>query len=223
MVYTNLLCDCCCTVAVRTRNTNKAYTHTSSPNMHSSGPHTLSNSVRSCKQQQADQEKKVIQMWGSSTQTCGVAAHRPALTYTRAHVPQHTNNRHRYHIVTGCAGGNMEHGLLHATHSSCWCCCCGSALLLVEAEVLLLQLLLCPSKACTKQSKTWGLKNWPCLTILQQQTEPKAKSRKMKTCEVWIFLHSKHEHARAREHSSTSTRALEHDHEHESTSTSTGA
>ena len=56
LVYTNLLCDCCCTVAVRTRNTNKAYTHTSSPNMHSSGPHTLSNSVRSCKQpQQAKQ------------------------------------------------------------------------------------------------------------------------------------------------------------------------
>ena len=41
----------------------------------------------------------------------------------------------------------MEHALLHATHSSCWCCCCGSALLLVEAKVLLLQSLLCPSKA----------------------------------------------------------------------------
>ena len=33
----------------------------------------------------------------------------------------------------------MEHGLLHATHSSCWWwCCCGSALLVVAAEVLLL-------------------------------------------------------------------------------------
>ena len=31
----------------------------------------------------------------------------------------------------------MEHGLLHATHSSCWCCCCGSTLLLVEVEALL--------------------------------------------------------------------------------------
>ena len=40
----------------------------------------------------------------------------------------------------------MEHELLHATHSSCWCCCCGSALLLVEAEAEGL-LLLCPSKA----------------------------------------------------------------------------
>ena len=37
----------------------------------------------------------------------------------------------------------MEHRLLHAPHSSCWCCC-ESALLLVEGEVLLL---LCPSKA----------------------------------------------------------------------------
>ena len=47
----------------------------------------------------------------------------------------------------------MEHGLLHAAHSSCsccccCCCCCTSTFLLVEAEVLLrLQLLLCPSKA----------------------------------------------------------------------------
>ena len=32
----------------------------------------------------------------------------------------------------------MEHGLLHATPSNCWCCCCGSTLLLVEVEVLLL-------------------------------------------------------------------------------------
>ena len=48
-------------------------------------------------------------------------------------------------VVTAYVGENMEHGLLHATHSSCWCCCCcGSALLLVAAEVLLL---LCPSKA----------------------------------------------------------------------------
>ena len=41
----------------------------------------------------------------------------------------------------------MEHGLLHAIHSSCWCCCCGHALLPVEAKLPLLQLLLCPSKA----------------------------------------------------------------------------
>ena len=40
----------------------------------------------------------------------------------------------------------MKYGFLHATHSSCWCCCCESALLLVEAEVPLLQLLLCPNK-----------------------------------------------------------------------------
>ena len=50
-------------------------------------------------------------------------------------------------VVTAYVGENMEHGLLHATHSSCWCCCCGYALLLVEAEVLLVQLRLCPSKA----------------------------------------------------------------------------
>ena len=70
----------------------------------------------------------------------------------------------------------------------------------------------------------------------------KAKSRKMKTCEVWIVLHRKHEHEstsmssntntstsrRAVEHSPTlehsSTRArargaLEHEHEHSSPST----
>ena len=48
--------------------------------------------------------------------------------------------------VTAYVGENMEHGLLHATRSSCWCCCCGSTLLLVEVMVVVL-LLLCPSKA----------------------------------------------------------------------------
>ena len=43
----------------------------------------------------------------------------------------------------------MEHGLLHATHSSCWCCCCGSTLLLVEAL-----LLLCPNKTWELSKKT---------------------------------------------------------------------
>ena len=52
---------------------------------------------------------------------------------------------HEGNIVTACVGGSMEHGLVHATHSSCWWCFCGSALLLVEVKVLLL--LLCPSKA----------------------------------------------------------------------------
>ena len=72
----------------------------------------------------------------------------------------------------------MKHGLLHATHSCC-CCCCGSTLLLVEAEGLPL---LCPSKAWEfseiKQGLELSKKSWLCLTILQQQTEQKAKSRK---------------------------------------------
>ena len=44
---------------------------------------------------------------------------------------------HAGNIVTAYVGGNMEHGLLHATHSSCRCCCRASALLLVEVEVML--------------------------------------------------------------------------------------
>ena len=44
----------------------------------------------------------------------------------------------------------MEHGLLHATHSSCWCCCCcGPARREVELNNARLEL----------------SKNWPCLSV----------------------------------------------------------
>ena len=51
----------------------------------------------------------------------------------------------------------MEHGLLHATHSSSWWCSCGSALVLVEVEVLLL--VLCPIK-------TWS---WAKATLVVEE------------------------------------------------------
>ena len=139
-----MLCDCCCTVAVRTRSRHTTHTRIHHDQtckaMVRTRVYRSTNCARSRKQQQQAEQNRQPK--------CGVPAHRPARTSsTRAHVLQHTQNRHRYNIVTAYAGRNMEHGLLHATHSSCWCCCCGSALLLVEAEVLLPQLLLCPRKA----------------------------------------------------------------------------
>ena len=149
-VHTNLLCDCCCTTAVRTRSTHTTHMRIHHDQTCIAVIHTriavLSVAVSSSKKSKKPKKLK-----------CGVPAHRPARTYTHAHTyhSTHRTKTDATYLVTAYAEGNMEHGLLHASHSSCWCFCCGSALLLaVEAEVLLLLLLLCPSKAWSSGGKT---------------------------------------------------------------------
>ena len=136
MVHTNLRCDCWCTVAERPQSTHKTHTYiiTKHAVVHTRKV-AVSVAVSSSKQSKKNQK---AEMWGSSTQT------RPHL-HTCTRIIAHTE--HPYNVVTAYAGGNMEHGLLHATHSSCWCCCYGSALLPAETEMLLLHLLLCPRQA----------------------------------------------------------------------------
>ena len=116
MVHTNLLCDCCCTVAVRTRihhdQTCIAGVHTRIA--------VVSVAVSSSSSKQSKKHKKL---------KCGIPAHKPTRIYTHARTriiahPEHTPIKHSHSLC--CK--KHEHGLLHATHSSCWCCCCGSAL-----------------------------------------------------------------------------------------------
>ena len=139
MVRENLLCDCCCTVAVRTRSTHNAYMHNSLQHMRNNGPQTRTLVVCVALSSSSKQSKTKANNLNMGFQYTNPHAPTPAYTY------HNTHNRHRYTIATVYAGGNMGHGLLHATHSSL-CCCCGSALVLVKVEVLLL---LCPSNAWT--------------------------------------------------------------------------
>ena len=87
-------------------------------------------------------------------------------------------NGHVGSIATAYVGGNMEHGLLHATDSSCWRCCCRSTLLLVEVELELL-LLLCPSKA-------WS---WAKAGPAYQWTEMQAPFRYIHEDEIMCTVH----------------------------------
>ena len=175
VVHRYLLCDCCCTVDVRTRSPHTTHTRTHHDQTciaASSGLNTHS-SVRSCKQQQPAESKKIQKaekMWVCSTQTC-------THTYTHAYMYHGTrrNVRHRCNVVTANAGWKETWSMGCYTRRSlavgaaagdphscryrrrCRCCswCCVPARLGVERN-----------KAWLRVTR----KNWPCLIILQQQT-----------------------------------------------------
>ena len=112
-------------------------------------------------------------------------------------------------------GGNIEHRLPHASHStnSRWCCCCGTGLFLVESEVLLLQLV----AAVSKQDLELGGKNPVLPNYFTAADGTKRKKTKNGTLEVWMVLHGKH----ASTHESTRG-ALQHEHDDDHPSMSTG-
>ena len=109
VIRANLLCECCCTVAVRTGGIHTMHSHIHHDYKCIEVVHTRLGVVSVVLHSSSKQSKK--------KQKSGMMGSNIHRTYT---------DRYNNTAVTAYAGGYMGHGLLHATHASCWCCCCGA-------------------------------------------------------------------------------------------------